>query len=165
MIGSLSATIPLACSSDCVSSSSASPAVRDLVVHEQVADALRLLRPAMTDETGNVAACLRGDRRSARHRGVPVLEQVVEHGEEALLGRVPWLHQVVVEADLVDRADRDLCVGVRGQEDAACRRGYVGGLREELDAGDLRHALVGEQEGDRVAAYGQPAQQLEALGA
>jgi hypothetical protein len=71
----------------------------------------------------------------------------------------------VVEADLVDRADRDLCVGVRGQEDAACRRGDVGGLREELDAGDLRHALVGEQEGDRVAAYGQPAQQLEALGA
>jgi hypothetical protein len=36
----------------------------------------------------------------------PVTDQVVDDREEPLLGRIPRLEQVVVEADLVDRRDR-----------------------------------------------------------
>ena len=87
--------------------------------------------------------------------GAPVVEQVVEHRVEVLLRRVPRLHQVVVEADLVDRAHRHLGVGVRGQEDALGGGRQVCGLRQQLDAGHPGHALVGDDQRHRIAARGQ----------
>ena len=63
-----------------------------------------------------------GCRRPERRRSgaalliVPVVEQVVEDREEPLLGRRPRLHQVVVEPDVVDRLDRDVGVGVGGEQ-------------------------------------------------
>ncbi len=94
-------------------------------------------------------------------RGPPVLEQVIEHRIEALFGRVPRLHQVVVEADLVDRAHRHLGVGVRREQHAlrigrqACR------LREQLDSRHPRHALVGDDQCHGIAARGELSEDLE----
>ena len=80
------------------------------------------------------------------------LKQVVEHRVEPLLGRIPRLQQVVVEAEVVDRLDRDVGVGVRGEQHEL-RLGRVRTrLLEELDAGHLRHALVGRDQRDRALA-------------
>ena len=49
---------------------------------------------------------------------LPGGEQILEHREELLLGRIPRLEQVVVERDLVDRRDRGVGVGVGGQQHA-----------------------------------------------
>ena len=54
--------------------------------------------------------------RLERRAGLPGRQQVLDHREELLLGRVPGLEQVVVERHLVDRRDRRLGVGVGGQQ-------------------------------------------------
>ena len=97
-------------------------------------------------------------------RRSPVGEQVVEHGIEPLLRRMPRLHQVVVDADLVDGADRHLRVRVRRQQHAPRARRDVGALREQLDARHLRHALVGQEQRDGIAALRQPFEQIERAG-
>ena len=56
-----------------------------------------------------------GLQRRAR---LPGREQILDHREQLLLGRIPRLEQVVVERDLVDRGDRRLGVGVCGQQHA-----------------------------------------------
>ena len=94
-------------------------------------------------------------------RGPPVFEQAVEHGVETLLGRVPRLHQVVVEADLIDRAHRRLGVRVRGKEHAL-RIGREGlGLRQQLDSRHPGHALVGDDQRHRIAPRGELSQDLQ----
>jgi hypothetical protein len=68
------------------------------------------LVPAMPDHLGV--------RNGAVTGGVPGLEEPVDHRVQLLLGRVPRLEQVVVEVDDVDRVDRGVGVGVRGQQHA-----------------------------------------------
>ena len=136
------------------------PAVGDLVVREQVAHALRLRGEVVPDDAHCVAVglCAGCD---GLDRGPPVFEQVVEHGVETLLGRVPRLHQVVVEADLIDRAHRRLGVRVRGKEHAL-RIGREGlGLRQQLDSRHPGHALVGDDQRHRIAPRGELSQDLQ----
>ena len=57
----------------------------------------------------------------------------------------------MVEVDDVDRVDGGVGVGVGGQQDPTCRRVQVHGLFEELDAGHLRHPVVGNQHRDGFA--------------
>ena len=130
-------------------------------MREQVAHVLGVLRPAMTDDR-HALVVGRGPPRALGRP--PVGEQVVEHGIEPLLGRVPRLHQVVVDADLVDRADRHLCVRVRRQEHAPRARREIGALREQLDARHLWHALVGQEQRDGIPARGQPFEEIERAG-
>jgi hypothetical protein len=78
-------------------------------------------------------------------RRPPGVEQRVDDGVELLLRRVPRLEQVVVDVDDVDRADRGVGVGVRGEQGSAGAREDVHRLLEELDAGHARHPVVGEQ--------------------
>ena len=96
---------------------------------------------------------------------MPVAQQVVEHREQPLLGRVPRLHQVVVEADVVDGLDGDVGVGVRRQQHALGPRGVATGLGlgQHLDAGHPRHPLVDGDEGHRPVAERELGQHLERL--
>ena len=103
--------------------------------------------------------------RLERRARLPGRQQVLEHREEPLLGRIPRLQQVVVERDLVDRRDRRSRVGVGGQQHALGVGDDRAGLHQEVRAGHHRHALVGEQQGDLVAARAQLREDLERLGA
>ena len=116
------------------------PAVGDAVAGEEVAGGVRLGREAVAHQA---QARLGAARRGV---GLPVLQEVVEHRVEPLLRRVPGLHQVVVEAELVDRADGGLGVGVGREQHALGLRGHLQGAREELDPAHPGHALVGDQE-------------------
>ena len=94
---------------------------------------------------------------------LPGLEQVVDDRVELLLRRVPGLEQVVVEVDDVDRVDRGVGVGVGGEQHPAGVRVEIHRRFEELDAAHLRHPVVGEQHGDRLAAQLHLAQRVEGL--
>ena len=83
---------------------------------------------------------------------LPVLQEVVEHGVQPGVRRTPGLHQVVVEAELVDRPDGGLGVRVRREEHPLGLRGDLQGTGQELDAAHPRHALVDDQERHRLAA-------------
>ena len=93
--------------------------------------------------------------------GVPVFEQVVENGKKLLLGRIPGLQQIVVELNVVDRADGGVGVGVSGQQGSLCFGIEFPGLLKGFDAVHLRHAVVDQQQGHSLVALLQPAQQIE----
>ena len=133
------------------------PAVGDLVARQELADLVGTGRPAVADDTDPL------ERRP--EGGQPVVEQVGEDRVELLLRRVPRLHQVLVEADRVDRPDGDLGVRVGGQEDPLYVREELDRLGQKVDAGHAGHALVHDQEGDRFAAEGDLAERLESGGA
>ena len=131
------------------------PPVRHLVSGQEVAGVVRLARPPVPDhlDAVGVVRCVRPPR----------VEEVVDDRVELLVRRVPGLQQVVVERDAVDRVDRRLGVGVGGEEHALGLGGEPHRLLQELDARHLRHALVGEQQRDRIAAQLQSIEQLEPL--
>ena len=84
------------------------PPVRDVVAGEEGLDLVGALRPAVAD-----------DPDLGRTVGVtvrPVAEELVEHRVQPVLGRVPRLHQVVVERDVVDRPDGHVGVRVRREQ-------------------------------------------------
>ncbi len=85
-------------------------------------------------------------------RGAPGVEQGVHDRVELLLRRIPRLEQVVVQIDDVDGVDRGIGVGVRGQQHPSGRGEQVHRLFEELDAVHPRHAVVGQNHRDLVAA-------------
>jgi hypothetical protein len=93
----------------------------------------------------------------------PVAEEVVDDRVEALLRWVPRFEEVVVEADLVDRGDGDGGVGVRRQQQQPGLRRAPPDLAQHLDPGQLRHPLVGGDEGDRLVAQLELRQHLERL--
>jgi hypothetical protein len=133
------------------------PPEGDEVAAEEVAQGVRVRVPPRAEHRHAVV------RRPVG--GAPVGEQVVEVRVQVLVGRVPGLREVVVDAHLVDRPDRRVGVGVRGEQHAPRVGRPLGGPREELDARHPRHALVGEQERDRVATLGDPREQVERLAA
>ena len=121
------------------------PAVRDLVVRQQVAHALRVGRQPVADHAHGIAVRIR-EVRGVRCGGMPVFEQVVEHRVQPLLGGMPGLHEVVVEPDVVDGAHRDLGVGVCREEDPLRVRRLGSDVGEQLDARHLGHALIRHDE-------------------
>jgi len=82
------------------------PLVRDLVAGKEVADRVRVLGETVTDDANAGGRAV---------EGLPRLEQVGHHRVELLVRRLPRFLEVVVEADVVDRLDRRLGVGVRSQ--------------------------------------------------
>jgi hypothetical protein len=83
------------------------PLVRDLVARQEVACLVAERRPAMPDDPNAL------EGRTVR--GAPIVEQIVNDGIEALFGGIPGLEEIIVEADVVDRADGGLCVGIGRQ--------------------------------------------------
>jgi hypothetical protein len=86
---------------------------------------------------------------------LPAAEHFIERRVQLLVGRIPGLHDVAVEPDLVDGVDRHLGVRIRSQEDLACDRGVLEGRPEHVETGDLRHALVGHDQRQRLAPLAQ----------
>lgn len=76
---------------------------------------------------------------------------------------VPGLEQVVVEADVVDRTDGGVGVGVGGEQQLLGGRRLRLGPLEQLDAGHRRHALVGDDQGDGLIAQRQLVQDRQGL--
>ena len=131
--------------------------VRDLVAREEVAEAVAVGAPAVGDEA---EAAVAGPPPRP-----PVVEEVVEDGVELLLGRVPRLEEVVVDAAVVDGADRGVGVGVGREERALGPRRDLGDGLQDRDAVEPGHPLVGEHEGDGLAALRQLADGVDGLGA
>ena len=67
----------------------------------------------------------------------------------------------MIELDRVDRGDRDLGVGIRGEQHPLGVRVDLARRGEELDAGHPRHALVREEERDGRAAQLQAPHDVE----
>jgi hypothetical protein len=88
------------------------------------------------------------DIRLARVR----LDHRVDHRVQLLLGRLPRLEQVVVDVHDVDRRDRGVGVGVRGEQRAPGPGEEVHGRFQELDAAHAGHPVVGQQRRDPAAA-------------
>ena len=131
------------------------PAHRHAVAGEEVAQVVRVAAEAVPDH-----AHATGLERGAR---LPRRQQVLDHGVELLLGRVPRLEQVVVEVDLVDRLDRRLGVGVGGQQHPLGVRHELARLHQVLGARHLRHALVGHQQRHLLAAGDELLQRVQRL--
>ena len=116
------------------------PAVGDAVAGHEVPGGVRLRGEPVTHQAQARLGEPCGGVR------LPVLHQVVEHRVQPGLRWAPGLHQVVVEAELVDRPDGGLGVRVGGEEHALGQWSHLQGAGQELDAGHPRHALVGDQE-------------------
>ena len=83
--------------------------------------------------------------------GLPGVEQIVDDREEALLGRIPRLREVVIEVRLVDGLDGRVDVRVGRQHHAPRQRVDLARSREHLGALDARHPLVADHQRERVA--------------
>jgi hypothetical protein len=120
------------------------PAVGDEVAREEVLDRVGARRPLVADEPQPLLL--------RQVLGLPGVEEVVDHGEQVLLGRIPGLGEVMVEVRDVDRLDRRVDVRVRRQEHAPGQRIGLPRLRQQLRAVHPRHALVADDDRERVAA-------------
>ena len=132
------------------------PGVEKAVAGEEVADLPGPRRPAVPDHLGV------GD--GAFRRPLPRRQQRIDNGVELLLGRVPWLQQVVVEVDDVDRVDGGVGVGVGGQQHAPRHRIQIHRPLEEFDAAHLRHPVVRDQHRDRLATQFEFLKRLQRVG-
>ena len=101
------------------------PFVWNLVSGEKIPCDMGLLRPAVTDDPN--------PPEFRRVIGHPVVQHVVEHGEQALLRWIPWLHQVVVQADLIDRRDGGIGIGVGSEQRLLGIGKQPLGLDEQID--------------------------------
>ena len=76
-------------------------------------------------------------------------------------GRIPRLQEKIVDAGLIDGADRGVGIGVGGEQRALrVRENSIASCRK-CDAVHVRHALVGQQQGHAVVANLQLLQQVE----
>jgi hypothetical protein len=120
------------------------PAVGHIVAGQKHLDIVAVLRPSMPDHShvrGLVPVGL-----------PPVAEQVVNDGVQPFRWRIPRLEQVVVKADVVDRLDGHLGVGVRREQQELRARRIGTRLLEHLDTGHLRHPLVRGDQRHRLVA-------------
>ena len=73
---------------------------------------------------------------------LPIAQQIVQHRIKILLGRVPWLQQIVVDPGVVDRLNRGIRVRISGQQHPPRFRENVNSFRDEFHAAHFRHALI-----------------------
>jgi hypothetical protein len=120
------------------------PDIGNLVPGKKLPYKVILQRPARSN-----------DAKALKRRAValvPSFKQVVEDRIKLLLWRVPWLGEIVVNLGGVDRPDGGLGIGVGGEQGALGFGIKLLRLLKKIDAGHARHALVGEEQGDRVAS-------------
>src|SRR5208283_4823478 len=84
---------------------------------------------------------------------LPVFEKVVEDGIEFLFRRVPRLVEVVVNARGVNGPDGGLSIGVGGKQNPARLRISRPGTLKKLDSRHSRHALVADDQCDRLVTF------------
>ena len=93
--------------------------------------------------------------------GLPVFEQIVQLRIKVLGGRIPRLHEKIMDAGLVDGADRGGRIGVGGEQGALGVGINAHGFLQEVHAIDARHALVRQKQRHAVAAKFQLLQKVE----
>jgi hypothetical protein len=118
------------------------PGEGHLVAGEVVAGAVAVGVPSVAHQT---------HPRGARSvLGGPVVEEVVEHRAEPVLGGIPRLHHVVVDRAGVDRTDCRLGLRVRGQQHRPGALQQVADPGEEVEPGHRRQALIGDHQRHRL---------------
>ena len=117
--GSSSAPTPAASSRPRASGSrvDVEPAIGDEIAREEILDRVRSRRPLVSDQPQSL--------RLGQILGLPGVEQIVDHREEAFLGRIPRLRQVVIEMRLVDGLDGRFDVRVGREQDAPRQRVHL----------------------------------------
>jgi hypothetical protein len=120
------------------------PAVGHVVARQKHLDVVAAVRPPVPDHSHV--------RRVVPVGLPPVAEQVVDDGVQPLLWRVPRFEQVVIKADVVDRLDGDVCVGVRRKQQELRVLRVSTRLLEHLDTRHLRHPLVHGDQRHRLVA-------------
>ena len=124
-----------------------------LIAGQKILDGMALGRPLVADDPDPL------ERRPELR--LPVSQQVAEDRIQPFLRRIPGLHQVVIEPDVVDRPDGSLGISVGREQDTFSGREKRDGLAEEFDAGHLRHALIHEEQRNGIIAELQLAQGIE----
>ena len=120
------------------------PAIGDEIAREEILDLVRSRRPLMSDQPQSL--------RLGEILGQPGVEQIVDHREQAFLGWIPRLRQVVIEMRDVDGLDGRVDVRVGREHYAARQRINVARLREDVGPLDARHPLVADHDCQRVAS-------------
>src|SRR6185437_7064231 len=95
--------------------------------------------------------------------GLPVVEQIIDHGIELLFRRIPGLHQVIIQLNIVDGLDRGVGVRIGGEQHPFSVGKEFPGLLQELYAFHLRHPLIGNEHGDGLAFILEIEQAVEGL--
>ena len=80
------------------------PLIRNLIARQKIAQLVRAIGPAGAEDAD--AFVWRAER------GGPVVKQVVQRGIQLFFGRIPGLHEVIMDARFVDGVDGGAGVGV-----------------------------------------------------
>ena len=120
------------------------PLIRDAIPRQETPDLVRLRRPSVADDANSI------ERRTERR--LPVVQQIVHHPIQPFFGRIPWLHQVVVDLCRVDRANSGIRVCIGGQQGALGIGEEQQRCFEEFDTGHPGHPLVHQEQSQRVIA-------------
>src|ERR1700686_3409778 len=94
-------------------------------------------------------------------RSLPIIEQVVQLGIQVLGGRIPRLHEKVVEVGLVDSADRGVRVGIGGEQCPLGVRVYLPRFLKKPNTIHARHALIREEKSHSIIANLQSLEQVQ----
>ncbi len=94
---------------------------------------------------------------------LPVVEKSREERVEVLLRWCPRFQEIVIESDLVDGPDRDVRVGVGGEQHTLGVRVELERLAKKLDAAHPGHPLVHQEQGDRLFPQPEGVQNLQRL--
>ena len=121
------------------------PLIGNVVARQKIAQLIRPRRPARAQYSDSLECRAVGS--------LPIIEQIIQLRIEMLRGRIPRLHEKIVDVGLIDGADRSVRVGVGGEQrplrlgkDPHC-------FLQKCDAVHVRHALVGKKQGHAVVAH------------
>ena len=120
------------------------PLMGHLIARKKITQLVRAIGPARAEHAD---ALVRGTKRRT-----PVVKQVIERGIEFFFGRIPGLHEVVVDASVVDGINRSAGIGVGREQGALGEWMKFHSFGQEADAVHLRHALVGQKESNGIVA-------------
>ena len=114
------------------------PLIGNLVSREKIANVVGLGRPAGPQHANSFEGRM-------EIRG-PIIEQIVQNGEQLLLRRVPGFQQVVIELNVVDGFDRGIGIRVSSEQ---CPLGVgikFDRLLKQFHAVHFRHAMIHQQQ-------------------
>ena len=94
---------------------------------------------------------------------MPVIQQIVQNGIEVLVGRIPWLQQIMVDSGIVNCADSGIGVGVGSKQSPLRIRKEFNRFAEERDACHVGHALIYKEQGDGFIAFLKFAERVQCL--
>ena len=118
------------------------PLVRDLVPAKEILQLVTAWRPARAQYSQTLIGGL--------VVGLPIFEQIIQHRVKLFLGRIPRLQQVVMDSRGVDRGNRRVGICIRSEEGAFGLGKELHALAQYVESGHVRHALIGERQGEAV---------------